>query len=435
MLNRVNRFPLAKVLLVILIGGVLAGGALVIRYTLGRVQAPPTWRSLDHPLRDTSADEYAVYSTIIDQLHYENRIRVFVIRDHTAPCVRMDEWCTNKEVRNRLPNLRPETLDDYLRRNKESAALSESLNLQRPAVMLSDQDLPELVVKTKLQVNLTPLPGSKIHWGKFYDRYPLSPGLISLSRVGFDSQINQALVYEEIHGNNNGTWGRYLVLTKGSGRWVIADKIESWFPEEPLASVRHGELGTLRGLILDAKAEGLDELELSLLICGWDIGNLREALNRDTVTLAEVVGKKTFADTYNLHTWYRFKTIDTLSEKPMPKYPTYSSLPAPPEEMQPVREDEFVMIEANGEMEIDGVRVTQRSNGVRYSVGGIYLIFLHIEPAKRVAVRSATEPTGVFLVSKDGTFRAYIDQPHPFRDQLARRFGNSVEKLRKALKN
>jgi len=205
--------------------------------------------------------------------------------------------------------------------------------------------------------------------------------------------------------------------------------------EEPPPSVKHGELGTLKGRILDAKADGLDDVQLSVLICGWDIGNLREALARDTVMLAEVVGKKTFADKYDLRTWYRFKIIDTLSERPMPKYPTYSSLPYPPEEMQPVKEDEFVMLEINGQMEIDGVQVTQHSNGVAYSVGGTYLIFLHIDPSKQVAVRSGTDPLGVFLVGKDGTFKAYVDKPYPLRDQMARQFGNSIEKLRKGLKN
>lgn len=93
------------------------------------------------------------------------------------------------------------------------------------------------------------------------------------------------------------------------------------------------------------------------------------------------------------------------------------------------------MAETNGRMEIDGVQVTQYSNSVAYSVGSAYLIFLHLDPSKRVAVRAGTEPTGVFLVGKDGTFKAYIDRPHPLRDQLARQYGNSIENLRRALKN
>ena len=441
-----KRLSLTKAFLLILAVGIVTGAALARRYARSRVENPSSWRSLNQPVRDTSAEEYAVYSTIIDKLHHEDRLRLFLVRDHTAPCLRNNEWCSDKQLRDRLPQLKPETLDDYLTQNHGSAGLSKSFNLQRPALMLSDHDLSTMLITTKLKVNFAPLSSRKINWNVFYDRYPLAPGLISLSRVGFDSQLKQALVYEEIQANDNGTWGRYLVLTRESGEWlishqagprgwVITSKIDYWFPEEPMPSVQHGELGTLKGRILDAKAEGLDEVQLSVLICGWDIGNLREALQRDTVMLADVVDKKTFAYRDDLKTWYRFKIVNTLSEKPRPKYATYSWFPDPPEEMKPLDEGEFVMVETNGQMEIEGVRVTQRSNSVRYSVGSTYLIFLYLDRVKRVAVRAGTEPTGVFLVGKDGTFKAYIDSPHPLRDQLARRFGNSVENLRRALQN
>jgi hypothetical protein len=411
----------------------------------GRVETPSSWRSLDQPIRNTSAEEYAVYSAIIDQLHDEDRLRLFLVRDHTAPCLRNNEWCSDRQIRDRLPHLKRETLADYLTQNRESAGLSKSFNLQRPAVMLSDHDLSTMLITTKLKVNFAPLSSRKINWSVFYDRYPLAPGLISLSRVGFDSQMTQALVYEEIQANDNGTWGRYLVLTRETGEWlishtagprgwVITSKIDYWFPEEPMPSVQHGELATLKGRILDAKAEGLDEIQLSVVICGWNIGNLQEALQRDTVILADVVDKKTLAYRDDLRTWYRFKIVDTLSEKPVPKYPTYSWFPDPPEEMKPLGEDEFVMVETNGQMEIDGVRVTQLSNSVLYSVGSTYLIFLQLDRGKRVAVRAGTEPTGVFLVAKDGTFKAYIDGPYPLRDELASQYGNSIDNLRKALK-
>ncbi|MEK6279801.1 MAG: hypothetical protein AABN95_05555 [Acidobacteriota bacterium] len=193
-----KKFPLIKALSLVLVGVLLAGGALAIRHVRGRLQASSTWRSLEHPFRDTSAEESAVYSTIIDKLHHEDRLRVFVVRDHTAPCKQADNWCGDKEIQSRLINLKPETFSDYATQNAESIALSDTFSLQRPAIMFSNQQLPEFLVRTNLHVNLTPIPSRKIYWGKFYDRYPLSPGLISLSRVGFDSQIDQALVYEEM---------------------------------------------------------------------------------------------------------------------------------------------------------------------------------------------------------------------------------------------
>lgn len=441
-MNQVRRVLRVKALVAVLIIVVLAGAVVVIRHMRARVPATSSWRSLNYPVPDNVAED-AVYSAIIQHLHAEDRLRVVVVRDHTLPCSRVPEWCNHDRIKNGMLKLEPETLDDYVVRNDESASLTKSFNLHRPVMLLSDHDLPKLLIRTNLQINLDSLPSRKINWSLFYDRYPLSPGLISLSRVGFNSQMDQALVYEEIKGSDNGRWGRYLLLAKDSagnlrsheqGGWVVRDKIESWVPEQPAPSIQQGEIGTLKGRILDAKAEGLDEVELSSILCGWETGNLRQALARDSLMLARVVGMKTFANEYGLVTWYRFTIVESLSEKPMPNYPGYSSLnPAPPE-MQPIGDDEFVIAETNGRMEIDGVKVTQHSNGVNYSPGHTYLIFLHVSP-HRVAVRSGTDPLGVFLIGKDGTFTPYIDQPYPLRDQMARRFGNSIENLRRALKN
>jgi hypothetical protein len=63
------------------------------------------------------------------------------------------------------------------------------------------------------------------------------------------------------------------------------------------------------------------------------------------------------------------------------------------------------------------------------------LLFLWLDRGKRVAVRSGTDPEGVFTVDNEGILRAYIDRSNPLKDQIAKRFGNSLNKLRTALKS
>ncbi|HKO98762.1 MAG TPA: hypothetical protein VJU86_17315 [Pyrinomonadaceae bacterium] len=441
-----NRIPHLRWLLLILAVGILAGGLIAIRAKRVRVPATSTWRSLDLPVRDIAAEEYSIYSTIIDRLHAEDRLRAYVVRDHTLPCKRVYEWCQPGQLQNRMPRLQSETLNDYLVQNQQSVALSNSFNNQPPVALASDRDLSKMLIATKRQVDFDSLPSRKISWSLFYEQHQLTPGLISFSRVGFNASMDQAFVYTEIQANDNGTWGRYLALAKesaarssgpaaGNGGWVISEKVESWMPEAPAPSIQQGELGTLKGRILDAKAEGLDRVELSVIVCGWNIGNLRTVLARDTLMLARVKDKKTFAGTYDLTTWYKFQIVDALSEKPLPKIPGYESPHPAPQEMQPIRDDEFVIPETNGQLEIDGVTVKQYSNGVNYKVGDTYLIFLNLSPATRVAFRSGTDPLGVFLVHKDGTFSPYLKEPYSLGDQMAKRFGNSTENLRNALKN
>ncbi len=381
----------------------------------------------------TSAEEYAVYSSVINHIHHEDRFRFFVIRDRTLGCMRSSDWCKPQLLTQHLEELIPETLEDHVLQNNQSTQLSNFFSLRATAVTLSDADLPKFLARSKSKVNLSPIPNRKINWGEFYQSYGTSPGLVSLSRVGFNSELNQALVYEETQANYNGTWGRYVLLTKRTGVWTVQSQHIAWFPEERLPSEKQGEIGTLKGRILDAKAEGENKVELGILVCGWDIGNLQEALSRDTVVLAELVGQKTYQDHYGLRTWYRFKTREALVENPYPSL-GFSPFGEAPSDMLPIAEDEFLIQETNGQMEIDGVTVIQRSNGAKYSEGQTYLLFIWIEPSKRIAIRAGTDPLGVFSVDSEGTLRAYIDRPYSLRNQIAKRFGNSIDRLRKALK-
>ena len=130
------------------------------------------------------------------------------------------------------------------------------------------------------------------------------------------------------------------------------------------ANYANAEVGTLKHRILEAKAKGDNKVELSILACGWEIGSLKQALSRDTVVLADLQGKKTYEHEYQLHTWYRFKIKETLLKNPNPPYPYLFQ--SGPSDMLPIAEDEFLIAETNGQMEIDGVTVTQRSNGAKY---------------------------------------------------------------------
>jgi hypothetical protein len=171
---------------------------------------------------------------------------------------------------------------------------------------------------------------------------------------------------------------------------------------------------------------------MSVLGCGWGVGSLQEELSRDTVVLADLVGKKTYEDSFGLFTWYRFKTRETLVEH-HPRRPA-GLFHGAPSDMLPIADDEFLIQELNGQIVIDGVTVTQHSNGAKYLEGQTYLLFLWMDPTTRTAVRSATDPLGVFLVDSNGNLSPYIDQPYPLKDALAKRFNNSVNNLRRYLK-
>ena len=204
-------------------------------------------------------------------------------------------------------------------------------------------------------------------------------------------------------------------------------------PQHVQVNYETAEIGTLRRAVLEAKARGQNTVELFVIGCGWDIGRLNQALSRDTVVLADLIDKKTYADTYGLHTWYKFKTKETLVDHPKTGL-TYSPFPTAPSELLPIAEDEFLILEGNGRMEIDGVTVIQHSNGAWYREAQTYLLFIWKDPSKGTAIRAGTDPLGVFLVDNDGNLSSYVDEDYPLKADLAKRFNNSTNNMREALK-
>ena len=217
-----------------------------------------------------------------------------------------------------------------------------------------------------------------------------------------------------------------------SAHWVSTFRSPKSTPPQLSPSFESAEPGTLKATILAAKARGDKTVELSLIACGSDTGRLRDALSRDTVVLAELVGQKTYPDTYGLHTWYRFKVKETLVQHAPPPL-DYSPFDSAPPDMVPIAEDELVIQELNGRMEIEGITVIQHSNGAAYREGQTYLLFVWVDPLKRTATRTGTDPLGVFLVDNNGNLTSYIDQPYPLKTDLRKRFKNSIDNMRKAL--
>jgi hypothetical protein len=93
-----------------------------------------------------------------------------------------------------------ETIDDYVAKNAKSHQLKKSFNLKLEYILIPEEKLGSSDVG----------------------------GLIALSRVGFDSSGNQALVYVDYGRGPSfcgvGRYGRYMLLVKNKRRWTVKKK-------------------------------------------------------------------------------------------------------------------------------------------------------------------------------------------------------------------
>jgi hypothetical protein len=166
------------------------------------------------PINDIEAEEYAVYSAIIND-RFETL--VIVVEDHTVcvsfPGKELSE--TLQGIYQDMPATQQETFDDFLVKNEQSYPLNHCFNIRGRVFLVSREKLGRIFE-------------SDYGWLIFYMRYPFSQGIAAVSRVGFNEDMDQALIYFKNSSGSLSGAGYYMLLTKKEGVWYIEDERMIW---------------------------------------------------------------------------------------------------------------------------------------------------------------------------------------------------------------
>lgn len=192
--------------------------------------------------------------------------------------------------------------------------------------------------------------------------------------------------------------------------------------------------GTIMWQVEEAKAKGETEYETGFIACGMAVPSLRVALDNYSLVVAEPVDKRTYADSFNLITWYRFRIIERLSNRPASEQ-LKSQLRyfSPPKDIQ-LGADEILIPEAGGTMVIDGVTVRDTGNVPEYDLSKKYLLFLDMDADKRVGSIPWSDAVGIFTVNDgDRIAAAYRDGEYDLKERMKKQFGNSLARLRESV--
>ena len=65
-------------------------------------------------------------------------------------------------------------------------------------------------------------------WGRYYEKYPNSTGLLRLSRVGFNSDGNQAAFYISNYCGGLCGGGYFVIMEKVNSNWKVVQEVQVW---------------------------------------------------------------------------------------------------------------------------------------------------------------------------------------------------------------
>jgi hypothetical protein len=169
------------------------------------------------PVEDSfGSEEQAAYRTAFEQIYGEPRM--YVLMALTSPGIDGVEGLPAALVslQTRLSDLEAETLASFQSRNEESTAITEDMDLGIPYVLLTRADFDAIFA-----------PNTS-GWDVFYTRYPNSPGMTTVSAVGFNTDLTQALVYIGTTSHWLAGAGYYLLLEKEDLTWRISEQVLAW---------------------------------------------------------------------------------------------------------------------------------------------------------------------------------------------------------------
>jgi hypothetical protein len=108
-------------------------------------------------------------------------------------------------------------LNDYTTKNAQPHPLKPALGFAIPHKLVGEQEAKELCQN----------PNQSACWADLRAKYPDARGILYLSRVAFNSQMDKALVFAGSACCGSGGGG-FLLMRKEKGVWVVEDGIATW---------------------------------------------------------------------------------------------------------------------------------------------------------------------------------------------------------------
>ncbi|MCF7907709.1 MAG: hypothetical protein K9L86_02390 [Candidatus Omnitrophica bacterium] len=162
-------------------------------------------------------DEYLIYSTVVDEWYSNEQNKEILIRDHTSVYQLGRPIETELDyVRQQMPVLEDEIINDFKAKNVRTYSLESFINQRVDYIIISQKEIDYIFDHNP-------------HWDSYYDRYPSSGGILTLSRVGFNRQRTRAILHVANQWNRSTGAGIYLsVVKQKDGSWKIENQQRTW---------------------------------------------------------------------------------------------------------------------------------------------------------------------------------------------------------------
>jgi len=180
----------------------------------------------NHP--EVSQSEYEIFSAFIARSFVgkagTNRVafpvsQIIIVDGTEYDKTEIEEDMSCKETckfrRKQVPSLQLATIEHFREANLWQAGLQQKFDLPLPYQLVAASTLDSIIHDIA-------------DWPQYYKQYPGAQGFLTLSRVGFSADGEQAMFYVTNHCGGKCATGSFVVAQKRHAKWAVVKEVVFW---------------------------------------------------------------------------------------------------------------------------------------------------------------------------------------------------------------
>lgn len=181
--------------------------------------------STSEPMKVQEAVEYEIWSAVLARKYGDGTFQRLVARDRT-------EILMPEPIAKRWQNSEHDTeaFADLKAKNKTQYALENKFSVKLPCILINSEEESKVLHSAPIsRADKDYVEKVRSSWHQFYEEYPGAQGILTISRVGFNSDKSEAMVYIANNASLMLGSGELFFLTRKNGPWEIQAEQMIWF--------------------------------------------------------------------------------------------------------------------------------------------------------------------------------------------------------------
>ncbi|MBK7708606.1 MAG: hypothetical protein IPJ30_23315 [Acidobacteria bacterium] len=165
--------------------------------------------------RESSSSEIVITKKVIDEIYFDKRTGVIFLVNQTISDLGIAQDDLGRLVNKHKEQIKETTFAGFLNINSNRISINEAVCSPPRCHLYEQEEADRIFTEDERRIEMK-------------KRFPSLEGVVRVSRVGFDREETQAIVYVEKYSGPKSGLGEIVILNKIADEWKISERINIW---------------------------------------------------------------------------------------------------------------------------------------------------------------------------------------------------------------